>query len=308
MVCKKVDHKKINIFGRSDSDDVIHTWLPQVPRILQNYWSLADNIPFIMGIVSGVEITLGIDIFLSPLIRFMQESPKTEIYLFASDLRIDQANGRLLPLNVYFSLDKMGTERLSELYAASIGLTITSTELSPLISYWETFYYEALCDFYDSCGLKTFDIYMLLGIPNLATRKADTFPKSSAYMENIDSVGYLKTKNEIKRDKEILWHPRERGNFDIKWIKGYNLMDKYISMVKAPDTISSLAWIGISALEDCLGLIGTVYETKFVQIMRRNNYDQYRRQVELRYIMEIEEWEEITNTDVHDDDMDHFKV
>ncbi|KAF8989117.1 hypothetical protein BDQ17DRAFT_1478959, partial [Cyathus striatus] len=272
MAFKNVDHHKITVYGYCEiSEDAYHHWLSQVPYVLKNHPLFIDITPLNFGIVSQVNITLEINIFLSSLICLMEGILKAEVYLFILDPNIDKDSGKVSPPQVYWSLDQLGTKSLSDGFAASKGLTISKIELSP----------------------------QLLGLPKFIPGKAKNIIKSSSsYIEDKDNINYLKTYDEFKRAQEKSRFHLERDHNTIWWTNETGLMDRYISEVQSPD-ITSLAWIGITTLEDCFRLLGTVYETKYVQGIRRKKYEQYPHEHELRSRQE-DEWEEITYTDLQD--------
>ncbi|KAF8986387.1 hypothetical protein BDQ17DRAFT_1376184 [Cyathus striatus] len=301
-VCKKVYHQQIQVHGCCEIlDDAYHTsWLAQVPHILEGCGFLAANDPFGLGMVSRVDITLDINILFPPLIGLMENSPQRDVYLFISDPEIDKVNGKVYPPHVYWSLDRSGTKPLSEYFATSNGLTISNIRLNPWVSYWEKFYYEALRDFYNACGIHVSDVFSLLCLPELTSGlRAESFIKSSSYIEEIDGIDYYKTKNEFRISQELPRYLIRRNNITIDVTKKTKPTDQYIMKIESPD-ISSLAWIGITSLEDCFGILSTVYETKYVQAIRRKNYHQYLCEHELRCRKE-DEWEEITHTELQDD-------
>ncbi|KAF8991518.1 hypothetical protein BDQ17DRAFT_1433017 [Cyathus striatus] len=172
-------------------------------------------------------------------------SANSDVYLFISDPKVDEVTGEVSLPDVYWSLDNSGVQTLSEFSAISKGLHITNLSMVPYVSYWDKYYYEAMPDIYITCGVTLSDVCNLLGLSELKLRQPVKLSQSSLYMEDLD-VSYLT----IKEKKKRLIPVEEAAIPD----KHYSERD-----------IVSLSWIGITNLEDCIRIKGTMYSTIVAQ-------------------------------------------
>ncbi|KAF8994281.1 hypothetical protein BDQ17DRAFT_1331210 [Cyathus striatus] len=101
-IFRNADNQNISFSKHySISVDTYHNWLYQVPQILENCAIIHDNDDFnLLGIVSGVLVTININIFLAPLAYYLQSNTDAEVYLFISNL-IDPKNGKASEPHIY---------------------------------------------------------------------------------------------------------------------------------------------------------------------------------------------------------------
>ncbi|KAF8992553.1 hypothetical protein BDQ17DRAFT_1332221 [Cyathus striatus] len=195
-----IDHCKISFRGFcSISENSYQSWLHEAPKILETYHAIIhDNHAInLLGIVSGVEIIIKIDISLSPLIRYMDSSKAgAGVYFYISNPRID------LWMEGFLNRIFIGHWTSQELATFGIFCSIERTlqckhKPSSNNSLLDKFYYEALYDLY-----KPSEPFKL--------NKKEQLRNSSPYIEDID-IDYIKSRHELKKCREMKYFYGKNG-------------------------------------------------------------------------------------------------
>ncbi|KAF8991250.1 hypothetical protein BDQ17DRAFT_1433240 [Cyathus striatus] len=283
------------------SDSTSQKWLYHAPQIRKTYATTHDNHPInYLGIVSGARVQIDIPIFLSHVIRYAESNKDTEVYLFISDPGIDPMHGKVIEPHIFWSLDKSGTKPLTEFSAALKGLLSANVTMTPIVYHWDNFYYEGLYELHKMCGITT---SRYAGPSKFKhNSKQEQLRNSPLYIEDA-GMNYLKTQHKLVKDREgHSWRGRngfERLKYPHSWEE-----ERYSPLIKPPN-ISSLSWIGVTALEDGFAVLGTVYETR----EQRRLLENYIYRARFLNGADEDDWEKITHVDVHSDgsDMDCFE-
>ncbi|KAF8990353.1 hypothetical protein BDQ17DRAFT_1547257 [Cyathus striatus] len=289
----------------SISDDTYLHWLYQAPQILESHAVICNHkTSNYLGIVSGVNIRFDISIYVSPIIRYLESNADAEIYFFIPDACIYPVDGKVLELHSFWSLDKSGAEPLTEYSAALIGLSGAYINITPRVSYLETFYYQALRDLYKLYRITKYDILQCAGAYKFKQGRR----KFSVYLDDM-GFDYFKTHHERKKDTELKWHYwNERSSSTAEDLTRYFWDPERFNPEVISPNISLLSWIGVTRLEDCFSLVGTVFETRYIRNRRRKCWEMYR-VMNFRKADE-DDWEDITHIDLEGDefDMERFEL
>ncbi|KAF8989314.1 hypothetical protein BDQ17DRAFT_1478714 [Cyathus striatus] len=262
------DYQNISFWGNFHiSDDNYHNWLYQAPQILENHAVIHNNIGNYLGIVSDVNIHIRITIFFSEINHYLESKTDAEVYLFISDPGIDPVDGKVSEPHIFWSLDKSGSEPLTEFSAALKGLSSSDVTMELMVGYWDRFYYEAFRDLYKMHGPMTSDFSQHVDRSELECGEQDRTRKSSSNIEDSVGIEYFKTLHEVAKHEEqqtFIWRTR-------------------------PGNSSILE----SFLEDGFAVLGTVYDTR----------ERRRRQKEIHEAglfqrTDKDEWETISHADI----------
>ncbi|KAF8992558.1 hypothetical protein BDQ17DRAFT_1369407 [Cyathus striatus] len=172
--------------------------------------------------------------------------------------------------------------------------------MNPVIYYWNKFYYEGLHDLHKMCEITTYDASRFVEPRTFKLNKQEKQSKSSSYTEDI-------TRKQGKSMPSPHWERRTgyiaRRVLTYMWEVG-----RYDPLVISPN-ICLLSWIGITTLEDCITLMGTVFETIDLQKKRGKRHTEYL-QTQLSHSANEEDWENIARmeADGYDSDMGILEV